>query len=165
MKTYTLGFLFRSGKIILAIKKRKIGIGKFNGYGGRVEGEENKSESLVREIKEECEVVVEKEKCKELGWIDFHFKGKDDLNQKVYIFRVDEFSGEPKETQEMGKPEEFDVDKIPYDKMMVGDDKFIPFVVQGKKFKGEIYFSENGETIVKCVLSEIVNENNEIKMK
>ena len=110
-------------------------------------------------------MVVEKEKCKELGWIDFHFKGKDDLNQKVYIFRVDEFSGEPKETQEMGKPEEFDVDKIPYDKMMVGDDKFIPFVVQGKKFKGEIYFSENGETIVKCVLSEIVNENNEIKMK
>lgn len=166
MKIYTLGFLFRNGKIILAKKKRKIGVGKWNGYGGRVEEEEDKPECLVREITEECKVIVEKEKCKELGYIDFYFKDKDELNQRVYIYRIDEFLGEPKETEEMGRPEEFDTNKIPYSEMMVGDDKFIPFVVEGKKFRGEIYFSENGETLTRCVLVEIANEKtNEIKIK
>ena len=151
-KTYTLGFLFRNGKIILAAKKRKIGVGKINGYGGRVEEGEDRVACLVREIVEECGVIVEKENCKELGYIDFHFEDKPDFNQRVYIYRIHEFFGDPKETEEMGPPEEFEVNEIPYDRMMVGDEKFVPLVVQNKKFKGEVHFSAGGEKLVSCVI-------------
>lgn len=166
MNTYTLGFLFKNKKIILAKKKRKIGVDKWNGYGGRVEENEDKIESLAREIEEECGAIIEKEKCKELGFVDFYFKGKDELNQRVYIYRIDGFSGEPKETEEMGKPEEFDFNKIPYNEMMKGDENFIPFVLANKKFKGEIHFSENGEKLINCIFIEIANEGDrEIKLR
>ncbi len=166
MKTYTLGFLFKENKIILAKKKRKFGVGKWNGYGGGIEEGEDKPTCFTREIEEECGLILEKDKCKELGYVDFHFKNKDESNQRVFIFRIDEFSGYPKETAEMGKPEEFDLDKIPFHEMTIGDDKFVPFVVEDKKFGGEIYFSENGDELLKCTVSEIKNENsNELKIK
>jgi len=60
MKTYTLGFLFRNGKIILAEKKRKIGAGKLNGYGGEIEDGEDRISSLLREVEEECVVDLDK---------------------------------------------------------------------------------------------------------
>lgn len=165
MKICTLGFLFKGKKIILAKKKRKIGAGKWNGYGGGVEEEEDKFACLAREIKEECGVIVEKSKCDELGYIDFYFKDNQEWNQRVFIYRIDEFIGEPKETAEMGEPKEFDSDKIPYEEMLIGDEKFIPFVVQGKKFIGEIHFSEKNKELTKCVLVENFKENQEIKIK
>ncbi len=160
----TLGFLFKNGKIILAKKKRKFGVDKWNGYGGVVEENETKIECLVREIKEECGVVIELEKCKELGFVDFEFEGKGERNMKVYMYRVDEFSGKPKESEEMGEPKEFDINKIPYHEMIIGDEKFMPFIIEGKKFKGRIVFSENGERLLECVIVEIPDEKSEIKM-
>ena len=151
MKTYTLGFLFRDGKIILAEKKRKIGVGKLNGYGGRVEEGEEKIGSLIRELGEECGVVVEMGNCNELGHIDFYFDNTE-VSLRVYMYRIDKFYGEPVETEEMGEPEDFNVNEIPYHRMMVGDDKFVPFVVAGKKFKGEVHFSPDGEKIVSYVV-------------
>ncbi len=168
MKTYTLGFLFKDGKIILAKKKRKIGMDKWNGYGGRQEEGEDLLTCLCRETAEECGVTIDKENIKELGLIDFYFDDNTEISQKVYIYRIDEFSGYPKKTDEMGEPEEFDGEKkkIPYEDMMLGDDKFIPFVLASKKFKGEVHYSENGEKMISCVLTEIRGENNnEIKLK
>jgi len=166
MKTYTLGFLFRNGKIILAKKKRKIGAGKWNGYGGRVEEGEEKLECLAREILEECGAVVEKKDCKELGEMKFSFEGKDELHNKVLIYRIDRFLDEPRETEEMGEPKEFNINEVPYSEMMVGDDKFMPLFLEGKKFKGKIHFSENGEELIESVVNEVVDEKrNEMKLR
>lgn len=150
-KTYTLGFLFKNGKIILAAKKRKIGVGKLNGYGGRVEEGEDRIACLMREMHEECGVILERENCDELGYIDFYSQHNDGP-VRVYMYKIDDFLGDPKETEEMGKPEEFDINKIPYERMMPGDNKFVPLVIQGKKFKGEIRFSPDGEKIASFVL-------------
>lgn len=158
MKTCTLGFLFKDGKIILAKKKRKFGAGKWNGYGGGIEEGENKLEGLARELEEESGVIIQKEKCKELGYVDFHFENKEEYNQKVYMYRIDGFSGEPQETEEMGEPKAFDINEIPYHEMIIGDDKFIPFIVEDKNFKGDIYFSESGEEIKNFNIIDITNE-------
>ena len=154
MKTYTLGFLFRNGKIILAEKKRKIGAGKLNGYGGKIEDGEDKIGSLVREVEEECGVLLQEEKCEELGFVDFSRENKKELDARVYVYRIDDFSGEPKEMPGagMGAPEEFPLDKIPYERMILGTEQFLNFVLEGKKFKGEIRYSEHGESLVKCVV-------------
>jgi len=155
MKVYTLGFLFKGNSIILAKKKRKFGAGKWNGYGGGVEEGENMEESLIREIEEECEVKVKIEDCKKLGLANFYFENKFEANQKVYIYRIDKFEGEPKETDEMGKPEEFNTNEIPYNEMIIGDDKFIPFVVENKKFEGNVYFDKDGEELLQYEFNEI----------
>ena len=169
MKTYTLGFLFKNkNTIILAKKMRKgkVGEGKYNGYGGRIEEGEEKIECLVRETEEECGVELDKENCKELGLVDFHFENKEDIGQRVYIYRIDDYEGEPKETEEMGNPQEFDVSKIPYEEMMLGDDEFVPFVVKGKRFEGKVNFNEDGSKLLSCEIKEIKDEKtNEIKMK
>jgi hypothetical protein len=59
--------------------------------------------------------------------------------------------GEPEETEEM-KPEWFDLDKIPYHEMWKGDDQWIPKVIENKKFKGEIHFSNEGENLVSSTI-------------
>lgn len=164
----TLGFLFKeNGKIIiLAKKKRKIGVGKLNGYGGKFEEGENKDTCMVRELAGESGVIVEKEDCKYLGEMTFHNEGKKGMIMRVYMYRIHAYFGEPKETEEMGPPHEFDISTIPYDEMMLGDDKFMPFILEGKKFTGEMYYSADGKEIIKFFVNEIIDEKmSEIKMK
>jgi 8-oxo-dGTP pyrophosphatase MutT (NUDIX family) len=50
----TLMFLFNSqGQILLAMKKRGFGVGKWNGPGGKVQEKETILQAAVREVKEE----------------------------------------------------------------------------------------------------------------
>ena len=146
MKTLTLAFLFRGNKILLAVKKRGFGALKWNGYGGKMSEGEAPLDSVVREIKEESNLEVEKESCKKLGSLDFYFTDFKEWDQRVIIYRIDDFPGEPEETEEM-KPEWFLFDDIPYSSMWVGDDKWLLFVIEGKKFDGEVRFSEKGEKL------------------
>ena len=151
MKILTLAVLFRGDKILLAMKKRKFGAGKWNGYGGKLDENESPIDGIVREIKEESGLEVAKEDCKELGFMDFYFDDKPEFDQRVIIYRVDNFVSEPQETEEM-MPKWFDISEIPYDEMWVGDDQWLPYVITGKKFKGEIHFSNGGEKLVSCVI-------------
>ena len=53
-KFYTLMFLINEGKILLGMKKRGFGAGKYNGFGGKVEAGETIAQAAVRETIEEC---------------------------------------------------------------------------------------------------------------
>ena len=48
-----LCYLFNENKILLGLKKRGFGKGKWNGYGGKKEDGETIEEAVVREIYEE----------------------------------------------------------------------------------------------------------------
>lgn len=146
MKNLTLSFLFKDGQILLAMKKRGFGDGKWNGYGGKVEEGESIEEGAIREILEEGNVKVQKEDLENFGVIDFYFSDKPEYNQRVYIYKILKWEGEPEETEEM-KPEWFDFDKIPFDKMWVGDDQWLKRVIKGEKVFGEIHFDEEGKKL------------------
>jgi hypothetical protein len=64
----------------------------------------------------------------------------------VHVFRVDRFSGEPVETEEM-RPEWFPVDAIPYDQMWPDDRYWLPLFLAGKKFRTRFLFGE-GDTVL-----------------
>jgi ADP-ribose pyrophosphatase YjhB (NUDIX family) len=146
MKDLTLSLLFKDSKILLAMKKRGFGIGKWNGYGGKREQNETIEEAAIREIKEEGNVDVEKQDLENFGQIDFYFNDKPEWNQKVHIFKVTKWLGDPEETEEM-KPQWFSFDEIPYGEMWVGDDKWMAKVVKGEKVSGKIYFDEEGKKL------------------
>ena len=151
MKNLTLSFLFKDGQILLAMKKRGFGDGKWNGYGGKLEEGESVEEAAVREILEEGNVKVVKEDLEHFGTIDFHFTDKPDWDQKVFIYKTVRWEGEPEETEEM-KPRWFSFDEIPFDKMWAGDDIWLKKVINGEKVFGEIYFEEGGKKLGKVDL-------------
>jgi len=154
MKTLTLAFLFRDSQILLAMKKRSFGVGKWNGYGGKLKEDESPIDGIMRELEEESRLVIPKENFKELGYMDFYFDDKAEWNQRVLVYRVDDFTGEPEETEEM-VPKWFPLNEIPWQEMWKGDDQWVPYVIENKKFSGEIHFAEGGEKLVSVEVKEI----------
>lgn len=138
-KIQTLGLVCENGRILLGMKKRGFGAGKWNGFGGHVEEGETIEQAMAREFQEEAGVNVES--FEKSGVINFHFSDKP-IQPEVHIFRIKKYSGKPVESDEM-KPKWFDINKIPYDSMWVGDDLWLPLFLAGKRFEGEVYFKKD----------------------
>ncbi|MDO8582684.1 MAG: NUDIX domain-containing protein [bacterium] len=86
MKLATLCLLVRNERVFLARKKKKIGAGLWNGYGGMVESGESIAEAAVREAKEEARVEIALTALDKRGFVNFHFDGVPKL--QVHIFFV-----------------------------------------------------------------------------
>ena len=155
-KILTLCIVVKENKILLGMKKRGFGAGRWNGFGGKVEEGETIESAAKREILEECRITPTS--IEKVGFIDFKFQN-DPKILETHIYCVNEFEGVPSETEEM-KPEWFDIDKIPYDKMWSDDIFWLPLLLKKKKFKGEFLFDrpsdpEYSAKIIKQTLSEV----------
>lgn len=146
----TLVMVCRNSEILLGMKKRGFGKGKWNGFGGKVELDETIENSAKRELFEEASIKAKK--IDKRGFIEFEFQDEQEI-LVVHIFKVDDFSGEPKESKEM-VPEWFDVEKIPFSEMWSNDIYWVPLLLENKKFKGRFVF-DNKENIVEKELKEV----------
>ena len=54
----TLCIIYQDRKILLGMKKRGFGVGKWNGFGGHVEEAESTEEAVKREVFEEAGLKV-----------------------------------------------------------------------------------------------------------
>ncbi len=129
LRKVTLCLLVQENKILLAMKKRGFGIGKWNGVGGKVKEGETLEEAMLRETSEEISVVP-KEYAKS-GVIKFLFEGKPEFDQEMHVFVCRKWDGEPKESEEMS-PKWFAFDDIPFDSMWEDDRIWLPNVISGK---------------------------------
>lgn len=146
-----LCYLFNKNKILLGLKKRGFGKGKWNGYGGKKEDGETIEEAVVREIYEEMNVKLTTNNLRKVAEIDFFYpEGKKvkGWDQTVHVFFADDWKGEPIETEEM-EPRWFKIEDIPIDKMWVDDPHWLPHVLEGKKVKASFVFGKDGSHIVK----------------
>jgi 8-oxo-dGTP pyrophosphatase MutT (NUDIX family) len=151
MKQATLLFLLKDNKILLAMKKRGFGVNRWNGYGGKQEGNETILETAIRETEEEIGVIPKN--IIQVGTLDFYFKNSPKWDQQVLIYITKEWHGEPIETEEM-KPQWFNLDKIPYESMWPDDPFWLPLVLSGKTIQAEFIFGEN-DTILDKKINEI----------
>jgi ADP-ribose pyrophosphatase YjhB (NUDIX family) len=127
----------RGGEILLAMKKRGFGVGKWNGYGGKVAPGETMEQSLEREIKEESGLSITN--YKKVGVLRFdNFDRIIDME----IFEVWDYSGELVETEEMS-PKWFSLENIPFSDMWGPDRIWYPLFLGGKLFKGEVVFDKD----------------------
>ena len=149
-KILTLCIIHQHPKILLGMKKRGHGEGKWNGFGGKVEQRETIEEAARRETKEEAGVEIKE--MNKLGVLEFKYQDGSG-NMEVHIFYVKEFRGSPAESEEM-KPRWFDVNEIPYNQMWPDDKYWLPMFLDGKKFKGKFLFDKSNE-IISYALSEI----------
>lgn len=150
MKHMTLCLLLKGeGKrreVLLAMKKRDFGKGRYNGFGGKVERGETIKESLIREGKEELGITIVN--FYQVTLLDFitvegerapsHFR--------VHTFMSDLWDGEPTESDEL-RPEWFSTSKIPYKTMWPDDEYWLPEVLSGKNLKATFRFGEKGKIL------------------
>ena len=148
MKQATLCLLLKDNKILLAMKKRGFGMGKWNGVGGKIDyekGDKNILDAAIRETKEEIGVLAQNPE--NIGILRFKFPHKPEWDQHVHLFLVKNWQGEPEESEEM-MPKWFAFNEIPYDKMWDDDKIWLPHVLGGKKVEAYFIFKE-GEIIDK----------------
>ena len=149
-KLLTLCIIHQHPKVLLGMKKRGFGAGRWNGFGGKVQSEETIDDAAKRELREEA--GVETESLEKVGIIDFEFKGNPEILQ-VHIFKSTIFSGEPQESEEM-KPQWWHIDEIPFKEMWPDDIYWMPLFLNGKKFKGKFLFGES-DIVLEHELSEV----------
>ena len=143
----TLLFLRKEDKILLAMKKRGFGTGRYNGIGGKLNEGETVEEAMIRETEEE--IFVTPIEYNKVAIIDFIEINKGELeNMIVHIYVATKWEGAEKESEEM-KPEWFDIQEIPYDKMFEDDSYWLPLVLEGKKIKANFRFDENWKMLSK----------------
>lgn len=147
LQILTLAIIHQHPKVLMALKKRGFGSGRINGFGGKVEEGERIEEAIKREVKEEAGIEVKE--MEKIGIVTFEFVGKE-LLREVHIFKVREFQGEPKESEEM-KPEWFFVDEIPIMKMWPADIFWLPLFLKDRKFKAKFLYGENDNVLERDV--------------
>ena len=148
MRDVTLVLPIRDGKILLGMKKRGFGAGKINGFGGKLNEGESIEVAAVRELEEEIGISAEIWNLEKVGELDFYFPHHEDdsWNQRVHLFLVKEWEGEPVESEEMSC-EWYNFKDVPFEKMWDDDKYWLPRVLDGKKIKGVFHFGGDNNAL------------------
>lgn len=144
LRPVTLCLLVRGKLVLLAMKKRGFGAGKWNGVGGKLNPGESIEQAAIRETQEEIRVTPLK--LEKVGTLDFYFPPNPDWNQQMTVFLVREWEGNPTETEEM-RPEWFSVKDLPLAAMWASDISWMPRVLAGEKVTGEYLFGEADQVL------------------
>jgi len=148
-KTCTLIFLRRDNQVLLAMKKRGFGANRYNGIGGKIEEGETIEQALLRETREEINVVPMN--YWKVAEHDFLMSdGDTPWRMYVHTYLCDEWQGEPEETEEMA-PEWFEIEDIPYSNMWQDDTLWLPQVLSGEKVVGEYTFDKDDNLLTHSV--------------
>lgn len=140
MRDVTLLFLRRGGEVLLAMKKRGFGEGKWNGVGGKVEPGEALEQATIRECQEE--IGVTPGPLRKIGVLNFYFAHKPEWNQKMHVYETSSWEGEPQESEEMA-PQWYKLREVPYAAMWDGDELWMPHVLHGKCVHADFTFDDH----------------------
>ena len=145
----TLCLLKKEDNILLAMKKRGFGEGKYNGVGGKLEKGETPEVAMIRETQEEIKVTPTH--YEKVGFIEFDEYYKGEKTRVVFhLYIAYDWEGTPKETEEM-KPKWFSIKEIPYSQMFPDDQYWLPLILEGKKIKAYFEFDENWNLLSKQI--------------
>ncbi len=128
----TLWIMVKEWQIFLWEKKRWFGMWVYNGIGGKQEWTETMEECMIREANEEIGIIIDKVNLEIAAVLHFYFDANPEWNMDVYIYKINEYSGEIIETDEI-KPLWFDLDKIPYENMWEDDTYWLPRLLAGER--------------------------------
>ncbi|MCL2444579.1 NUDIX domain-containing protein [Candidatus Saccharibacteria bacterium] len=142
----SLAFLKKEGETCLGIKQKKIGAGKWNGWGGREEeGDGSIDDTMVRECDEEGRFTpTEYRKVAEVEFLN-PSRDRELGRMLVHIYFVTAWDGEPISTVEMKNPTWFRDEEIPYGKMLEADSWWLRKAIGGLTFRAFAKYGENWE--------------------
>ncbi|KAG5174920.1 7,8-dihydro-8-oxoguanine triphosphatase-like protein [Tribonema minus] len=130
-------------EILLGLKKKGFGTGKWNGFGGKVEAGESIEVAAKRELLEEAGVTATK--VAKRGHLTFVLDSYEHI-MKVHLYEAVEWHGEPTESDEMA-PRWYREDALPFELMWADDAHWMPLFLAGKSFEGEFIFKPDSVSI------------------
>jgi 8-oxo-dGTP pyrophosphatase MutT (NUDIX family) len=155
LRQATLCFLVKGEMILLAMKKKGFGAGKWNGVGGKVEAGERVEAAAIRETQEE--IGVTPKVLKKAAELEFYFysegKGQSPMDQKVTVYISDEWDGSPSESDEMA-PKWYRKDALPLESMWPDDSLWLPNVISGKFVEAMFLFGKDDKIMDHLVLEK-----------
>ena len=92
MNERTLCIVVRGNEVLLGLKKRGFGTGKFTGFGGKIEAGESVQTAACRELAEETGLVVSQGDLVGYGRLTFLFPAQSGWSQIVHLFRVEKWA-------------------------------------------------------------------------
>jgi 8-oxo-dGTP diphosphatase / 2-hydroxy-dATP diphosphatase len=146
----TLCIIHQGDSVLLGMKKRGLGEGRWNGFGGKVENGESIQEATARELEEEAGITPLQ--LYKLGILEFEFKGDPQILE-THIFKCESYTGEVGESEEM-RPQWFGTHEVPFDEMWKDDIFWFDYFLQNKKFAGKILFDEQ-DNILEMNIGEV----------
>jgi 8-oxo-dGTP diphosphatase/2-hydroxy-dATP diphosphatase len=149
VKTLTLCVVRNDTHILLGMKKRGFGEGRWNGFGGKVQLGETIEGAARRELQEEC--GLEAETLEKRGILTFEFATLPEVLE-IHVYEVTAHRGEPIESEEM-RPAWFRLTDIPFNEMWPDDRHWLPLFLEGQQLHGKFYFLDT-ETLLDFTLHE-----------
>ena len=157
-----------NARVLLGLKLRGFGAGKWNGFGGKIEPGETVLAAALREMAEECSLHVFS--ARYAAHVTFDFVGAAE-RMSVHVLTASrwraaeaagadaaadaaaDLSAEPVESDEM-RPRWFPTDAIPFGEMWLDDRHWLPPVLAGKCVSARFLFRGHDE-IVEQALEEV----------
>ncbi len=132
------------------MKKRSFGKGRWNGVGGKVDPDLDKSieDAARREALEEIGVTVGS--LDKVADLFFYFPENPNWNQRVHTYVCESWEGEPTESEEMA-PKWYGVDEIPYPTMWPDDLYWFSEVLRGRRVEASFSFGPGDVLLEKKV--------------
>lgn len=141
IKRTTLLYVVCGDKVLLGKKLRGFGKGKFNGAGGKVNENETIEEAMLRETKEEFNIIPTG--YKHVGNILYdEFNGDEKIYYDTAIFVATGYEGQLKDSDEMS-PMWFDKNNLPYENMFEDDKDWLEDVLNGKRINARFEFDRD----------------------
>lgn len=151
VKLLTLVFLRRDDEVLLGYKKRGFGMGRWNGFGGKVEAGERVEDGARREVLEEAGVRVGA--LRKFGIVTCDYRNVEKPGViEIHLFESFDFEGKFVESDEM-RPHWFRVSEYPLDQAWSDDRFWWPWYLEGKAFRGRFHF-DGYDAIIKHELTE-----------
>ncbi len=152
-KISSLCFLVRGDSILLGMKKRGFGEGKWNGVGGKVATGETIEAATLRELYEEVGVRGDEKDLISVAVLRFR-SGSAELNWDVHVFFLYRWLGEPAESEEM-RPAWHEKGSLPFELMWPDDQHWFPHVLSGRRIEGFFRFDEAGKDILEYTIKDL----------
>jgi len=154
-KILTIGIIRQEAKILLGMKLRGFGAGRWNGPGGKFEKEKDSDveASFKREALEESALAIGQ--IEQVGFIEFEFSDEPGEVRETFVFKVLAYDGQPEDSEEM-RWQWFDEKDIPYGEMWKADRLWLPAILAGKKIHGRfLYDNKESMNVVGQDLREV----------
>lgn len=149
----TLCYVTDGKRVLMLYRNKKendIHKGKYNGLGGKIEPGETPYECVIREVKEESGLTIEKPVLK--GILIFpEFDGENSWN--VFVYLAERFKGKVKHSSE-GELIWIDIKNILKLNLWDGDRYFIKYVFKKNVFFYGVFYYKKGRLIkyrMRCI--------------
>jgi 8-oxo-dGTP diphosphatase len=134
--------------LLLGLKREGFGAGKIVGFGGKAEPGESSVQAAIRELFEECGLVVGADALRYAGELRFDFPARPTWDMIAALYVVNQWQGDPVASDEM-LPQWYPLTDIPYGRMWQDAAHWLPIVLSGQQVHMRFTFAADNETVAR----------------